>query len=283
MLHKVRRFLRKSPRDKVQALRTAVQYFAGGKKNRERLRFRALIEGPLVPPSVLRGDSRFYLAYRPDWDIVHHLHPEIPALSRQWVAGNVENNAGDMPRLYALIANIQQVFAEGVSGDLAELGVYRGNSAAILAHYARQHGRHLMLFDTFEGFDRRDLAGEDAGKPVDFGDTSLDLVKHAVGVDSVRYVKGFFPESIPSDLESSAFCIAHLDCDLYEPTKAGLEFFYPRLSGGGLLMIHDYHNRYWTGVKQAVDEFLCKIDESIISIPDKSGTVMLRKSVRRGA
>jgi len=165
-------------------------------------------------------------------------------------------------------------------GDFAELGVYRGNSAAVLAHYARTYGRQLYLFDTFEGFDSRDLTGGDHGRDLDFVDTSLDLAQHTVGVDSVRWIKGYFPASIPSDVVDTRFSVVHLDCDLYEPMKAGLEFFYPRLSPGGLLIIHDYANPYWEGIKQAVDELASEIPEGLVVLPDKSGTAMVRKARR---
>ena len=51
---------------------------------------------------------------------------------------------------------------------------------------------------------------------------------------------------------ASQFCLVHVDCDLYEPAKAGLEFFYPRLAPGSLLIVHDYANPRWNGIKRAV-------------------------------
>jgi len=187
------------------------------------------------------------------------------------------NNAGDLPRLYAIVLNVRQLMEEHVPGDMAELGVFRGNSAAVLAHYARLHGRRVSLFDTFEGFDKRDLVGEDKSKQMEFADTSLNMVRQLVGDASVRYVQGRFPESVPPDLNEWRFCLAHIDCDLYDPAKAGLEFFYHRLAPGGLLIVHDYANPYWTGIKRAVDEFCLGIPERPVVLADKSGTVMIRK------
>lgn len=278
MIDKLMRFMRKPQRDKLRAVRTSIRFVLGGEKARARLRFRGLITGALVPPKVLTGQGQFYMAYRPDWDVGQGAYPELAQLSKNWVANNVDNNAGDLPRLYALVQNLKQVLGEGIPGDLAELGVYRGNSAAVLAHYARAYGRQLHLFDTFEGFDRRDLTGDDQDKDLDFADTSLDLVQGIVGTESVRWIKGYFPASIPSDLAAATFSIVHLDCDLYEPMKAALDFFFPRLSPGGLLIIHDYCNHYWPGIQSAVDEFLSGVPERLVLMPDKSGTAMIRKS-----
>jgi predicted O-methyltransferase YrrM len=234
--------------------------------------------GEFVPPTVLGSKSRLYFAYRPDSDVDYEAYPELHALSEKWVWKNSFNNAGDLPRLYALSMNIKQVLNEGVPGDVAELGVYRGNSAAVLAHYARQHNRAIFLFDTFQGFDTGDITGVDASKTREFADTSLDLVREIVGDEAVTYVKGYFPGSITDTVAKRHFAIVHVDCDLYEPMKAALEFFYPRLSSGGLMILHDYGNPCWVGAKQVVDEFLVGITDNIILIPDKSETAMIRKA-----
>jgi hypothetical protein len=276
---KLVRFARKSPSDRWAAGKAMLRdIFSISQQTRERRRNWRFITGTHAPPSVLRAREKIYVAYRPDFDVIYSGCPEIAQLSEKWIQNNITNNAGDLPRLYALILNIKQVLDEGVDGDMAELGVFRGNSAAVLVHYARKFGRRVSLFDTFEGFDSRDFVGVDESRVVTFADTSFDEVRDLVGDEAVRFVPGRFPESIPSDMLMSRFCLVHVDCDLYEPAKAGLKFFYPRLSPGGLLVVHDYANPYWPGIKCAVDEFCSGISERPIVIGDKSGTAMIRKS-----
>jgi hypothetical protein len=237
-----------------------------------------LLTGAHAPPKVLQAGEKFYIAHRPDSDIFHKQHPEIAELSELWMKNNILINACDLPRLYALVFNIKQVMYENIIGNIAELGVYRGNSAAILAYYARLYHKRVFLFDTFQGFDERDLVGVDESKTREFAETSLDHVRDLVGDKDVRFLQGRFPQSIPPDLYTSQFCLAHIDCDLYEPAKAGLEFFYPRLSPGGLLIVHDYANPHWEGMKRAVDEYCRAIPERPLIFGDKSGTAMIRKS-----
>jgi O-methyltransferase len=69
----------------------------------------------------------------------------------------------------------------------------------------------------------------------------------------------------------------HLDCDLYIPTRAGLEFFYPKLVTGGFLIMHDYMSLYWDGIEKAINEFSSTSPERFIPILDKSGTIAIRK------
>lgn len=263
------RFARKRLPDKWMAVKATFEH----------RRLQGLLTGPHALPAVLQSDERMYIAYRPDSDVFSKRHPEMAQLSEKWIANNVVNNAGDLPRLYALILNIKQVLDENIMGDLAELGVYRGNSAFIFSYYAQIYRRKVVLFDTFEGFDHRDLSGSDESKGVEFTDTSLDHVRDLFNDKAVRFVQGRFPQSIPPDVYASRFCLAHIDCDLYEPAKAGLEFFYPRMSAGGLLIVHDYANPHWGGIKRAMDEYCCKISERPLIFGDKSGTAMIRKSV----
>jgi hypothetical protein len=230
-----------------------------------------------IPPVPLTGT---FTAYHPDSFFVFGEHPEFRSLYRRFTKHNARNNGGDSARLWALILNIKQVLAEGVEGSFAEVGVWRGNTAAVLAAFAREADRDVYLFDTFEGFSKRDLKGVDADKIEKFKDTSLDLVKNTVGDRSHRchYVKGWFPGSLTDEHQDLRFAVVSLDADLYDPTKSGLEFFYPRLNKGGILLLHDYSSMHWEGSKKAIDEFSAETGEHIILIPDKSGSAFIRKS-----
>jgi hypothetical protein len=210
-------------------------------------------------------------------------HPELPALLEGWLHDNFAANAGDLVRFHALALNIKQLMAEAVPGDCAELGVFRGNSASIIAHYARQAGKTTYLFDTFAGFARDELDASTQPHVVTaFDDTSLERVARLVGTESVVFCQGYFPASIPPGLHDRRFCLVHIDCDLYAPARAALEFFYPRLHPGGMLILHDYANPHWPGIRQAADEFLAGRPERLVLLPDKAGSAMLRKAAVSG-
>ena len=143
-----------------------------------------------------------------------------------------------------------QLVKEGIEGDTAELGVYRGNTAIFIAKLAERSDRKAYLFDTFEGFPERDLTGIDSNKRFEFADTSLESVQKLIDSDSAVYCKGYFPATIEGNVpENAAFSLVHIDCDLYEPCKAALQYFYPRLLPGGFLIMHDYSSLYWDGVE----------------------------------
>lgn len=224
-----------------------------------------------------RGETPIFMAYYPD--SMKSL-PNLRSLYGRWIRGNKTNNNGDAARFTALILNLRQLKADNIPGDFAELGVWRGNSAAILAEFAAASGRHLFLFDTFCGFDRRNLVEIDQAHNPMFADTSIAYVQETVGHPAtITCVQGFFPESITGEVRSRTFALAHIDCDLYEPVKAALEFFYPLMPRGGMMILHDYSSGTWAGATLAIDEFCAATGEFLSLWPDKSGTAMIRKSI----
>jgi hypothetical protein len=204
------------------------------------------------------------------------------SLLQQFTAGNQYNNSGDLSRFFFLSLVCDQIVKDGLLGDTAELGVYKGNTGVFVARLAEQTGGKAYLFDTYEGFPSKDLSGIDGNKTPEFDDTSLEAVQALVACEAAVYVKGYFPESVDGNVPCDAqFCLVHIDCDLYAPFKAALEYFYPRLLPGGFLIMHDYSSLYWDGVESAVKEFFADKEEWPIPVPDKSGTVAVRKSGRR--
>ena len=198
------------------------------------------------------------------------------------MAGYVKNNTQtsyDQTRFYFLCLAADLIAADKLAGDMAELGVYKGNTASVLARSAEHLGKKIYLLDTFEGFNEQDMSAEEKANHDDhFKDSSLDYVKANVAGAHARFVQGRFPETAAQIPADASFCLVHLDCDLYLPFKSALEYFWPRIVGGGFLIMHDYLSMYWDGVEQAVTEFFANKAESIVPIPDASGTVVIRKN-----
>lgn len=163
-----------------------------------------------------------------------------------------------------------------IPGDLAELGVYQGAFASRINRMFPE--RTLYLFDTFQGFDSRDLEmerGYSGAAAGDFSDTSLSVVLSKMVIpDRVIPRKGYFPETAEG-LETR-FALVSLDVDLYEPTLQGLRYFYPRLSSGGVILLHDYHNARFAGVRAAVEQYEREKGRILLlPVGDLHGSVMI--------
>jgi O-methyltransferase len=181
----------------------------------------------------------------------------------------------DYHRFGAIAMALRRIDAENIPGALAEAGVFQGHASRFIQRLAPE--RRYYLFDTFDGFDKGDLDTE-ISEDKRFRGTSIEAVLHFIGDQRNLIVKkGRVPETF-AGLESERFAFVLLDMDLYKPTFSALEFFYPRLSAGGYLMVHDYHNEEsnWA-CRRAVDEFMRNKPERIIEIADIWGSIIFRR------
>lgn len=164
-----------------------------------------------------------------------------------------------------------------VEGNVAEVGVYKGDFSKKINRLFPD--RKLYLFDTFEGFDNRDMNITKDGGEVNmksFQDSDVQLVLSKMKYPERCVVKkGYFPDSF--DLENEMFAFVSLDLDLYSPTLSGLELFYPRLSKGGYIMVHDYNGLEYDGAMNAVIEYCDKRGIGYVPIPDTAGSVIITK------
>lgn len=231
--------------------------------------------------SGFRFFNRLWLAYMPDSVCRKKSHAEVFKLYEKFRKHNRGNNGGDIGRLLSWILNIKHTIDHNkIEGDFAELGVYKGNSAAILAHYATEYARRCYLFDTFQGFSETDLQGIDQSSRIEmFSNTSLDLVQDVIGhpeINACEIIPGHFPDSIPDQLSHTKFAVVSLDCDLYKPTVEALQWFFPRMDHGALIMLHDYSSGLWPGTTKAIDEFCKTHNQHLVLLPDKSGSAFIR-------
>lgn len=191
----------------------------------------------------------------------------------------VYRNYADKPRFYYFWFQLKRVKKEKIEGDLAELGVYKGHSAKVIHTILPE--RKLHLFDTFTGFSENDLkkeTGKAAGySEQDFADCSVQGVRdHIQDHINIIFHPGEFSEVIKS-ITPHKYAFVNIDADLYNPTIAGLRYFYRYLSEGGVIFIHDY-NYEWPGIIKAVQEFSEEITETPVQLADKNSSVLIIKN-----
>lgn len=180
-------------------------------------------------------------------------------------------------RLATLRLLADEINYKNVEGNIAELGVYKGYLARELNLLFKE--RKLYLFDTFTGFDERDIEYENyynksnvlSGK---FADTSVEQVmKNLQYPERAVFCKGYFPST--AEKVEDKFAFVSIDTDLYLPTLNGLNYFYPRLSKGGYILLHDYNSTQFPNVKRAVLDFSKEIDIKIIPLCDLHGSAVI--------
>lgn len=152
-------------------------------------------------------------------------------------------------------------------GDAAEVGVYRGGTAFLLASLFSKQNRGVHLFDTFCGIPP--LAESiDLHREGDFSDTSFAEVKEFLEeFDNIIFHPGVFPNSLPPDAAAARYFFVHVDADIYRTVLDSCAFFHPRLAQGGMILLDDYGFASCPGVRKAVDEFFANKRHKPVYLP----------------
>lgn len=177
----------------------------------------------------------------------------------------------------------EEIKSRDIPGAIAELGVFRGEFSAEMNRLLPE--KEIYLFDTFEGFEQRDLdreaevTGVSATWHPDFADTSIDLVAGRLPhPENARFVRGWFPESTGQLTGDETYALVSIDPDLYEPTIRGLKYFWPRMAQDGIIMIHDYNSAQFPGAGKAVREFALENNIMVIPLADLHGSAVIIKN-----
>lgn len=204
-------------------------------------------------------------------------HPEFEEIFRRWTQRDTYRGL-DFVRIWALAMNCKRTCESG-DGSIAELGVFQGQSAALLSLYAERFSRKIYLCDTFSGFSEQQFEeGMSDAQKVAFNDNSLEAAQTVVGTyPGAKWVVGTFPDSITEEMRGDRFAFVSIDCDIYMPVYEGLKFFWPRMQAGGMIFIHDYASGCWPGATQAVDEFCAGSSLSGCVLPDLAGTFVVTR------
>ncbi len=141
---------------------------------------------------------------------------------------------------------------EEITGGYFEFGIYEGTAlyASVSAHKSinSKIPRKFYGFDSFDQgfkyFDARDK--HPYFKEGDFVSSYEKVKKRFKSKPEVHLVKGYFEETIANGRGKEIYgddkcAIAFIDCDLMHPTLVALEYIYPILQTGSIIILDDYY------------------------------------------
>jgi hypothetical protein len=151
-----------------------------------------------------------------------------------------------------------------LSGDVLEVGCFRGSSGSVMLDYAANKNlppRHFWFFDVFQGFDYDEaLASSDATWANTHATEGEAIVRHRLegkaGANQVTVEKlNIITDELPDELGPIA--VANIDVDLYEAVLAGLTRIAPLMQTGGIMICEDAgHTPALVGAALALEQFL---------------------------
>lgn len=161
-----------------------------------------------------------------------------------------------------------------VPGDTAECGVYVGASSWFICEHFRSSGRAHHGFDSWEGLPQPDAIDGSFWQEGDLRSREEDARELLRPFDAHLY-RGLIPERFP-EVADRTFAFVHIDVDLYQPTRDSLEFFYPRMTPGGVILLDDHGLTTCPGATKAAEEYMAGQRESLVLLT--TGQAMIQKA-----
>jgi hypothetical protein len=201
------------------------------------------------------------------------LVPDLNEIENTFIMDVRPYTMTSVDKMATLITAVKYLTENKIPGDIVECGVWRGGSMMLAAKVLSSlgdTGRHIHLYDTFEGMpaptkndtnrDGRlatDLLAETKLNTgvwcyADIDDVKRNMTKTGYPIKNVFFIKGKVEDTIPKNIPEK-IALLRIDTDWYDSTKHELHHLFPRLVPNGILIIDDYG--YWNGAKKAVDEY----------------------------
>ncbi len=169
----------------------------------------------------------------------------------------------------------------GLPGAVVEFGVFKGTSLIRFIMFrdilGNSFSRKIIGFDTFSRYPNvvheldkehmKDFINK-AGWESISKDQLIQVLNSAGVSENIELVEGDICETAPKfikDNECLKVSLINLDTNFYLPTKVALEYFWPRLTKGGILLLDDYGIVY--GETEAVDEYFADKNVKIEKLP----------------
>tara|TARA_R110000751_G_scaffold228315_2_gene329943 strand:+ start:107 stop:835 length:729 start_codon:yes stop_codon:yes gene_type:complete len=171
----------------------------------------------------------------------------------------------DEYRCYEIWKLVQQAGMKGI-GDAIQVGTWRGGTGALIAKKSAEYNMDVYLCDTFTGVVK---AGENdphykGGEHSDATELEVQLLLDIVGA-SANTLEGIFPEETSLHIPvTTKFAFCHIDVDTYQSTKEIMEWLWPKVEPGGIIVYDDYGMKGLGGVTKYINENYNNSDSIVI-------------------
>jgi len=156
-----------------------------------------------------------------------------------------------------------------VGGGLIEIGVWRGGTGGLVCKRVELEKCDNMVYlaDTFKGVVK--ASGIDSFyKGGEHSDTSISIVNklliESLHLSNYKLLEGIFPEETSHLVSDNSFCFCHIDVDVYNSAKDIVDWIWPKLKVGGMIVYDDYGFLACSGVTKFVNEGVDKDDRILI-------------------
>ena len=207
---------------------------------------------------------------------------ELPDFSKSFVYENNFYLSCDSTRMSKILAHYELYkMVQDLPGAIVECGVFKGASLARFAMFrdvfGNDYSKKIIGFDIFGPFpetkfelDKKQRKNfiQEAGSESIGTEQLMEVFKHKNIDRNIELIKGDICKTVPKyikDHPELKISLLNLDTDIYEPSVVILDYLWPCIVKGGILMVDDYGK--FVGENKAVDEFFKDENLKILKLP----------------
>ena len=171
-------------------------------------------------------------------------------------------------------------------GDFVECGVNAGflSSSIMQALDWDTTGKTFYLLDTFQGINKDHVSQEEIQDGILYKNAKLLANKFYVSSSdrvrenfsqwsNIKIIEGTIPDTLP-EITSEEISFLHIDLNCAPPEVASLEYLWPKMVVGGIVLLDDYAYNTYHHQKMAMDTLASKLDFEIASLPTGQGLII---------
>ncbi len=127
----------------------------------------------------------------------------------------------------------------------------------------------MHLYDSWNAMRKSELLETERHHVGNYSELDLDRTKKNLKEfeDRLIYHVGYIPESLVSEDSPESIVYMHIDLNSAKPTLATLEFFFPRLVKGEVILFDDYGQEEYKDTKNVVDKFFSDKPGLLLKLP----------------
>lgn len=223
-----------------------------------------------LPVRLLR---KSHLQYDEDGIATDHAAPFLtdPRFRKAYAAGAATGSWGAADirwRTHVVLWAANAV--RELDGDFVECGVNRGGLSRAVVEQLDwgTMPKTFYLLDTFQGFDPRYPPQE--LEHWDYEDSYEAVCRTFAPFSNVTIIRGPVPDTL-DQVAADRIAFLHIDMNAVVPERAALEFFWPKLVPGGILLLDDYGHRGHEVQQRAHDEFAHQNGFEVLALPTGQG------------
>jgi len=164
--------------------------------------------------------------------------------------------------------------AKSVPGDFVECGVNRGGMARAVIEYVNFSSldKKFYLLDTYCGIPD-EMKCSSAPLAFEYAECFEDVKKTFAQFSNVQIIRGTVPMTL-RHVESKQIAYLSIDMNCAKPEIASAEFFWDKMSAGGVLILDDYcYSEEYRAQNRAFNDFAKKRNVEVLALPTGQGLI----------